>query len=157
MREQLYFSVPVSGDRTEIKKGTCILAHDWTRERFVLWEQWEARGGARVSKKKTTGWYTVLRFEGEVFPKDSRGKGLVICQWVWRKWTDYRVQAPEWIQKLVDYINEEVGPGRVMEMRRWTWLDYGNEEVRPGWIMEVRRWGQIGLWKWGGGAWLEDV
>jgi hypothetical protein len=47
----------------------------------------------------------------------------------------------------VDYINEEVGPGRVMEMRRWTWLDYGNEEVGPGWIMEVRRWGQIGLWK----------
>jgi hypothetical protein len=29
--------------------------------------------------------------------------------------------------------------------------------VGPGWIMEVRRWGQIGLWKWGGGAWLEDV
>lgn len=62
-------------------------------------------------RKKTLLGDTVLWFGGDLHPKDSCGKGWVASQWVWKsEWTT-GLQPPQWIPKLIEYVNEEVGPG----------------------------------------------
>lgn len=53
----------------------------------------------------------VLWFGGEVYPKGSCGKGLVASGFGESEWTTRLPPPPQWVQKLMDYANEEVGPG----------------------------------------------